>query len=149
MIDEIKEIAEEVLYKLDAYTPDALALVMRTGMAESGYRHLRQMNDGPALGFWQVELATAEDTIDNYVRYRPKYEKVLSDLGLGGDLEFSLLSNIGIQVAFCRLKYLRDREPIPCWTDLRDQAVYWKRVYNTELGAGTIKQFLRVNKEDI
>lgn len=148
MIDEIKEIAEEVLYKLDAYTPDALALVMRTGMAESGYRHLRQMNDGPAIGFWQVELATAEDTMDNYVRYRPKYEKVLSDLGLG-DLEFSLLSNIGIQVAFCRLKYLRDKDPIPCWTDLHDQAVYWKRVYNTELGAGTVKHFLRVNKEDM
>ena len=148
MIDEIKEIAEEVLYRLDAYSPDALALVMRTGMAESGYRHLRQMNDGPAIGFWQVELKTAEDTMDNFVRYRPKYEKVLSDLGLG-DLEFSLLSNIGLQAAFCRLKYLRDKDPIPCWTDLNGQAAYWKRVYNTHLGAGTIKHFVRVNKEDI
>ena len=46
MIDSIKEIAEEVLYELDAYSDDALALVMRTGMAESGYRALRQMNNG-------------------------------------------------------------------------------------------------------
>ena len=149
MIEDIKEIAEEVLYKLDAYSDDALALVMRTGMAESGYRVLRQMDGGPAVGFWQVELETAQDTLKNFVDYRKKYKDVLVELGLGNNLEFSLLSNIALQVAFCRLKYLRDPEPIPCWTDIEGQASYWKRVYNTELGAGTIKHFLEANQEDI
>ena len=149
MIDDIKEIAEEVLYKLNTYTPDALALVMRTGMAESGYRHLRQMNEGPAIGFWQVELDTAQDTLDNFVNYRERLKKTLIDLGLGNDLEFSLLSNIALQVAFCRLKYMRDPNPIPDWTDLRGQAKYWKKVYNTELGAGTIEHFMEVNKNDM
>ena len=106
MIEDIKEIAEEVLYKLDAYSDDALALVMRTGMAESGYRVLRQMDGGPAVGFWQVELETAQDTLKNFVDYRKKYKDVLVGLGLGNNLEFSLLSNIALQVAFCRLKYL-------------------------------------------
>ena len=149
MIEDIKEIAEEVLYKLDAYSDDALALVMRTGMAESGYRVLRQMDGGPAVGFWQVELETAQDTLKNFVDYRKKYKDVLVGLGLGNNLEFSLLSNIALQVAFCRLKYLRDPKPIPCWTDIEGQAKYWKRVYNTELGAGTIKHFLEANQEDI
>ena len=149
MIDDIKEIAEEVLYKLNAYTPDALALVMRTGMAESGYRHLRQMNEGPAIGFWQVELDTAQDTLDNFVNYRQRLKKILIELGLGNDLEFSLLSNIALQVAFCRLKYMRDPNPIPDWTDLREQAKYWKKVYNTELGAGTVEHFMEVNKNDM
>ena len=149
MIDSIKEIAEEVLYKLDAYSDDALALVMRTGMAESGYRALRQMNNGPAIGFWQVELDTAHDTLENFVNHRRRYKDVLIGLGLGNDLEFCLLSNIALQVAFCRLKYLRDPKPIPCWTDIDAQAAYWKRVYNTNLGAGTIRHFLESNQDDI
>ena len=41
MIQEIKEIAEYALYRIDAYSDDALALVVRTGMAESGYRALK------------------------------------------------------------------------------------------------------------
>ena len=149
MIDSIKEIAEEVLYKLDAYSDDALALVMRTGMAESGYRALRQTNNGPAIGFWQVELDTAQDTLDNFINYRKRYKDILIGLGLGNNLEFCLLSNIALQIAFCRLKYLRDPKPIPCWTQLEDQGKYWKRVYNTNLGSGTIKHFVKVNQDDI
>ena len=146
LIDDVKEIAEEVLYKLDAYSDDALTLVMRTGMAESGYRALRQMGDGPAIGFFQVELDTAQDTLDNYVAYRQKLKDKLVGLGLGNDLEFSLLSNIALQVAFCRLKYRRDKDPIPSWDNLEAQAKYWKKVYNTELGAGTVDHFMKVNK---
>ena len=146
LIDDVKEIAEEVLYKIDSYSDDALTLVMRTGMAESGYRTLRQMGDGPAIGFFQVELDTAQDTLDNYVAYRQKLKDKLVGLGLGNDLEFSLLSNIALQVAFCRLKYRRDKDPIPRWDNLEAQAKYWKKVYNTELGAGTVEHFMKVNK---
>ena len=150
MIDDIKEIAEEVLYRLDAYSDDALALIMRTGMAESGYRVLRQMNGGPAIGFWQVELNTARDTLKSFVNYRSKILNTLKDLGLDeSDLEFCLLSNISLQVAFCRLKYLRDPNPIPSWDNIEAQAKYWKKVYNTNLGAGTIKHFIETNKDDI
>ena len=35
MLDEIKEIVEESLYKLEKYSPDALAMVIRTGRAET------------------------------------------------------------------------------------------------------------------
>ena len=146
LIDDVKEIAEEVLYKLDAYSDDALALVMRTGMAESGYRTLRQMGNGPAIGFFQVELETAQDTLDNYVNYRPELKKKLIGLGLGNNLEFCLLSNIALQVAFCRLKYRRDKNAIPSWKSLEKQAKYWKKVYNTELGAGTIEHFMKANQ---
>ncbi len=150
MVKDIKEIAEEVLYKLDAYTPDALALVMRTGYAESGYKVLKQYGGGPALGFWQVEPTTAYDTVNNYVSYRPKYEQALLELGCDFEnLEFSLLSNIAIQVAFCRLKYMRDPNPIPPASNLSDQAKYWKRVYNTELGKGTVEHFIAMNENGI
>jgi len=105
------------------------------------------MNNGPAIGFFQVELATAEDTIENYLSYRPKYLNVLKGYGLTNNTEFCLLSNIALQVAFCRLKYKRDKHAIPDADDIKAQAEYWKRVYNTHLGAGTVEHFLKVNKE--
>ena len=148
MIASIKEIVEGTLYKLDMYSDDALSLIMRTGWAESGYRSLKGATSGnPALGFWQVELATAQDTLDNYVEYRPHIMKVLTTLGLDEeDLEFSLLSNIALQAAFCRLKYRRDSKPIPSWDNMEAQAKYWKRIYNTELGKGTVEHFIECNK---
>jgi len=149
VIANIKEIVEEAIYRLDMYSDDALALIMRTGWAESGFRTLRQRK-GPAIGFWQVEPETANDTIVNYVNYRPKISKALESLGLVCNnkkkLEFSLLSNIAVQAAFCRLKYRRDKKPIPPWDDLKAQAKYWKRVYNTELGKGTVKHFIDSNQ---
>ena len=146
MINSIKEIVEGTLYKLDMYSDDALSLIMRTGWAESGYRALRQYK-GPAIGFWQVELDTVNDTLDNYVAYRPHIMKVLEGLGLDTeDLEFSVLSSISLQAAFCRLKYRRDSKPIPSWDDMEAQANYWKRVYNTKLGKGTVKHFIECNE---
>ena len=146
MIDSIKEIVEGALYRLDMYSDNALSLIMSTGWAESGYRALRQLN-GPAIGFWQVEMATVQDTLDNYVAYRPHINEKLVSLGLDEEnLEFSVLSNIALQAAFCRLKYRRDSKPIPQWDDLKGQANYWKRIYNTSLGKGTIEHFIKANE---
>ena len=55
------------------------------------------------------------------------------------------MSNIALQVAFCRLKYRRDSKPIPSKHKIEAQAEYWKRVYNTRLGKGTTEHFLKAN----
>jgi len=149
MISEIKEIAEHALYKLDSYSDDALALVVRTGMAESGYRALRQKN-GPAIGFWQVEPATLYDMMRNYITYRPQYRKGLEELGMefkGDDIEMSVMSNMAVQSGLCRLHYRRDKDPIPSWDDVESQGKYWKRVYNTHKGRGTVEHFVKANKD--
>ena len=50
MVKEIKSIVEYALYKIDSYSDDALALVTRTGMAESGYRALKGYGEvNPAI----------------------------------------------------------------------------------------------------
>ena len=67
----IKRIIEYALRDLNMYSKDAVLLVYRTGEAESGYRHLEQVK-GPAVGFFQVEPDTIDDTIDNYLKFRPK-----------------------------------------------------------------------------
>ena len=108
------------------------------------------MGTGPAVGFFQVEPATARDIITNYVSYRKPILKSLQDLGYKeDDMLYRIKSNIALQVAFCRLKYRRDPFPVPKAHDKEGQAEYWKRVYNTELGKGTIKHFLEANEENI
>ena len=150
MVNEIKEIVEYALYRIDAYSDDALALVVRTGMAESGYRALKGYGEGnPAIGFFQIEPATMNDMIDNYISYRSHYEKNLISLGMNfkKDTIMSVMSNIGVQAALCRIHYRRDKHSIPSWDDLEGQAKYWKRVYNTNLGRGTTEHFIKANKE--
>ena len=148
MIQDIEKIAYWALQKMDMYSKDALHMIMRTGMAETGFRKLIQMGGGPALGFFQVEPKTIMDTMDNYVKYRPKIENSLIELGyMENDVAYRVMSNIALQVAFCRLKYRRDKNALPKWNDLEGQAKYWKKVYNTELGKGTIKHFVDANKD--
>jgi hypothetical protein len=150
MIKQIKEIAEYALYKIDSYSDDSLAMVVRTGMAESGYRALKGYGEGnPAIGFWQIEPATMNDMIDNYIAYRSHYKKNLISLGMNfeQDTIMSVMSNMAVQAALCRLHYRRDKNPIPSWDDLEAQASYWKRVYNSHLGRGTVEHFMEANKD--
>ena len=144
MLDNIKSIIKETLEKVDLYSKDAADLIFETGQAESSYIALVQMGGGPALGFFQCEPATMHDCIDNYIKYRPELEKSLLSLGFcSDDPEFSLKTNIAVQVFFCRIKYRRDKDPIP--NNVQERAKYWKKVYNTEGGKGTVTHYLKAN----
>lgn len=146
MKKDIKIIIDWTLKFMDMYSDDAAELVFRTGMAETGYRALKQMGNGPALGFFQCEPKTMLDIMQNYVDYRQGIKQKLIALGYNEEHSSDLLmSNIALQVAFCRLKYRRDKHPIPKKEDLEGQAEYWKRVYNSHLGKGTIEHFISNN----
>jgi hypothetical protein len=146
MKDSIKKIIKWTLKHLNLDSEDARSLIYRTGMAESGYKTLQQYGGGPALGFFQMEPNTALDIWNNYVMYRPKYRDKLYSLGFDdGTLEFCLLSNIGLQAAFCRLHYRRVPSALPGASNLDGQAKYWKMYYNTNKGKGTIKHFIGAN----
>ena len=143
MKKSIKKIIEWTLNYMDMHSEEACDLIFRTGMAETGYRHLEQIK-GPAIGFFQVEPDTMHDIIDNYVNYRPEIKTRLYALGYDDTNSVErTMSNIALQVAFCRLSYRRDKHAIP--KDIEGQAAYWKRVYNTELGKGTVEHFLEAN----
>ena len=87
------------------------------------------------------------DTIENYVNYRPELKTKLYALGYDDlDSEMRLMSNMSLQVAFCRLKYRRDRYALPDKDNIEAQAKYWKRVYNSEEGRGTVSHFIKANK---
>ena len=146
MEKSIKKIIRLALQHLDLDSEAARSLIYKTGKAESNYKTLQQYGGGPALGFFQMEPSTCQDIWDNYVMYRPKYRDKLYALGFDeGTLEFCLLSNIGLQVAFCRLHYRRVPSALPKADDLKEQAKYWKVYYNSHLGKGTIKHFIGAN----
>jgi len=140
---DVKPIIHKVLTDLNMHSEEACDLVYRTGMAESGYRALAQMG-GPAISYWQVEPDTINDVIENYLYYRQPLMDKLVKMGLDeSDPNWSVMTNIAVAIAMCRLKYRRDSEPIP--KNLKQQAQYWKRVYNSELGKGTIEHFIKAN----
>jgi len=146
MEKSIKKIIKYVLGKINMDSEEARAMIFATGKAESGFRALEQMG-GPAVGFFQVEPATIQDVWDNYVFYRPEIKTDLYALGFDEeDMKHSVMSNIGLQVAFARLQYRRFKDPLPGAQDMQGQAKYWKKFYNTELGRGTIEHFLEANK---
>lgn len=149
MKDTIKEIIEVVLKKLDKdtninYSEEASDLIFETGNAETGYKHLKQMGGGPAVGFFQIEGWVIKDCYVNYIKYRPILIKFAEALGFDeDDMEFSVMSNIALQVFFCRICYRRRPGSIPMST--QERAVYWKKEYNTEKGKGTPEHYMEAN----
>jgi hypothetical protein len=146
MKKSIKKIIKYTLKKLAMDSEEARALIFATGNAESGYRVLEQIG-GPAIGFFQVEPNTIADVWDNYVFYRPEIKTDLWSLGFDeSNMSGSVMASIALQVAFARLQYKRDPNKLPDMGNKAAMAEYWKRVYNTELGRGTVKHFLEANK---
>ena len=142
---DVYKIIDQTLHKINMHSEEAVQLVYRTGKAESGYKNLKQLQGGCALSFWQIEPATIADTIKNYLDFRPQLYDKLVDIGFDcEDPEWSVLTNIPVAIAFCRLKYYRDPNPIP--KTMKGQAKYWKSVYNSEKGKGSVSHFLEANK---
>ena len=148
MEGSIKKIIAWTLEFLDMDSPEAREMVYKTGMAETGFRAIEQYGDGPAVGYFQVEPDTINDTIINYVSYRPNIQNKLWNLGFDEkDSAIRVMGNIPLQVAFCRLKYRRDKHALPKCGDIEAQAKYWKRIYNSYKGKGTIEHFIEANKD--
>lgn len=123
-------------------------LVLFTGMAESKYKHKKQIGGGPALSYWQVEPDTAKDHFKNYLKYRPELKKKIIKACDMEDIEFGLEdipnllhTNEKFAILMCRLVYYRVDSEIP--TGIESLAEYWKTNYNTPRGDGRIKDFVR------
>ena len=146
MKENLKEIIDWTLKKLNMESEDAADLIFKTGNAETGYRILRQMGNGPAVGFWQVEKDTIKDIWDNFVSFRKELKGKLLMLGFNeAEQEMSVLSSLALQIAMCRITYWRYPKRLPKKGDLQGQAEYWKKAYNTELGKGTVSHFIKAN----
>ena len=152
---QIYKLIDDVLWKMGMHSKEAVELVFLTGLVESGYKYISQIGSDIARSFWQVEVATAKDCVDNYLVYR---QDVLKSFGEAvhrkpseilawteEELHELMWHDMALGIAFCRIKYRRDPNPIP--TDMKEIAHYWKNVYNTKSGAGTVEHFLSMTEK--
>ena len=131
-------------------SPEAVDLVLATGIVESRYEYIRQMGDGPARSFWQVEPASAVDNLMHYLKHRKSLmgkcaEASMVDLKHWQNYDELvwaeiLEKNIAAGIIHCRLKYWRVPKRMP--STLEGQAAYWKKYYNTEGGKGDPEHFI-------
>ncbi|HAT49009.1 MAG TPA: hypothetical protein DCS88_01570 [Alphaproteobacteria bacterium] len=129
------------LQRLDLWSKAAEELIVGTGIQESGLRHLHQIGSGPALGLWQMEPKTHTDIWENFLHFRTKLSlKVLGPYTKPDHTR--LVWDLAYSCSMCRIHYLRCPESLPPAGDIEGQANFWKKHYNTPLGAGTPGQYI-------
>ena len=156
-IKQIRSLVEKTVSTMgDRFaSEDAIDLLIATGIAESRYEYIKQMGDGPARSFWQVEPATAIDNLAHYLKHRPKLMKKCAeasyvDIKHWQDFDEKkwaeiLEKNIAAGIVHARLKYWRVPKRLP--SSVEGKANYWKKYYNSEQGAGDPEHFVEVYKK--
>ncbi|SLN77638.1 hypothetical protein [Oceanibacterium hippocampi] len=138
-----------VLASLGAVEPrlDSLAarrLLLGTLAVETGGVWIQQ-NPGPALGWFQMEPATHDHLLARIWREEAFAGWMHGNFGrpfLGGAREMA--GNAFYAAALARFYYWFDPAPLPDAGDLEGLAGYWKRRWNTRLGAGRADKFVRL-----
>lgn len=129
------------LIAIDAYSDEALDMILFTGAVESRYEHVRQVN-GPALSWFQIEPRTHDDIWSNFLGYTGRQHLIDGLLDLSSKTTIGVARTMEVNpwyaAAMCRIHYMRDRQKLPEVGNRQAQAEYWKRVYNTKHGKGTI-----------
>lgn len=140
-------VVKPALTDLGLYSEAAEELLIGTGLAESGFVYLRQLPDGPALGFWQMEPATHDDLWENWLRFRVELVHIMRDEVPRGErtawpTPSLLITNLRYAAMMARLQYYRQPEPLPAATDIEGLAHYWKRYWATAAGKGKPEHFV-------
>ena len=141
----VQQFAEWVIVPaLDAIGLNSQAaqeLLLGTALQESNLYYLKQLGMGPAMGLFQMEPATHDDIWTHYLIYKPKLAGKVHTISAQQTPE-ELAGNLWYAAAMCRIHYLRVKAPLPEAGDIDAQAAYWKKHYNTTLGAGTEDEYL-------
>jgi hypothetical protein len=137
-------IVAPTLTEVGLYSRAAVELLLGTALQESGLRYLKQLDDGPAMGPYQMEPATHDDIFENYLNYHADMkQRVLRQVREGFEPSaVNMAGNLYYATAMCRVHYWRVPEALPPQGDLSSQAAYWKEHYNTFLGRGTQTEYV-------
>ena len=140
-------IVEPALEAIGLNSQSRMRLVIGTGLVESGLRFVDQVDraakPGPAYGLFQMERATHDDIWRNFLSGRHDLRGRLQGLMIQGmDPCTQMHGNHYYAAAMCGVFYLRIPAALPHATNLDGMARYWKKYYNTHLGAGREDDFL-------
>lgn len=134
---------EKTLKSIGLYSKDAVELLLGTCAQESAFgKYNRQLGGGPALGVFQMEPATFNDIVDNFLKYKKElYKTILEVSGVDEYKAEYLVDNNIFSICMARVHYLRVKEKLP--NTVEGYANYWKKYYNTVLGKGKVSEFIR------
>lgn len=126
------------------WSPAAEELLLGTAAQESHLGYYRRQVNGPARGIYQMEPETERSLWIDSIAFRPALAVTINHVcGISQPYPPALEFNLAYQTIMARLRYyLWVKEPIPAADNLRGQAAYWKRNYNTAEGAGTVSEYL-------
>jgi hypothetical protein len=140
------EIIRPVLEYLDPVMPYSMAaenLLMGTAAQESRLgSYIKQVGNGPALGIFQMEPATENDIVDNYLEFRGELHTYVFELTNEHDHLPELTGNLYYACAMARVHYYRQPGALPDEDNVAQMANYWKLFYNTPEGRGTEAEFI-------
>ena len=129
-----------VLAKAEPRLKSAAAecLLLGTAIYESDLRHMVQKGGGPALSLFQIEPRTAVD-ICNWLTWNTQIHDAVDSLCIFGSLQIfnQYAGNQHLACALARVLYWRISEPLPAPDDISGLSHYYKKYYNTSLGAGS------------
>jgi hypothetical protein len=98
-----------------SWTPAAHQMLMTIAGQESGWKHRRQLHNGPARGFWQFEAGGVRGVMRHPVSAGPALA-LCGNLGVpfvADDIHEAIETNDALAVGFARLLLFTDRSPLP------------------------------------
>lgn len=141
--DEWRRLIIVTLKEIGLFSDNAVELIMGTFAQESNFKYTRQIGGGPALGYGQMEPATFNDIVVNFLRYKPELMgKIMKASGVVALEPEMLVDNKTLMICMTRIHYLRVSEPLPSYKDVCAMGEYYKKYYNTPRGKGTVKEFV-------
>lgn len=135
-------LVESKIFDLDE-VDKYVGLLLVTVQVESDFGRLVTQKKGPAVGWFQMEPNTEKDIWENYLKYNPKYQEIVSGLRHNKSLAIpELQTNIAYATVMAALQYKRyvdvGKIKLPNANDKSAQAKIWKKYYNTYKGKGDV-----------
>lgn len=127
-------------------SPGVRALLFGTACVESDFSPRFQDSAGDAIGLFQIEYGTFKDLWERYIPLYPEiYTAILREFSSDGQtIRFEDLQKSDLLCGiFARMKYAQFPEPAPRRDDIRSQGEYYKKYYNTHLGAGSAENYVK------
>jgi len=139
-------IVKPALESVGMYSEVAEDLIMGTAAQESLLSYVKQLGNGPAVGLFQMEPNTYHDIWENYLMHRHELRsKVISAIRFDAIVPDPrrMIWDHRLAAIMCRIHYRRVPAPLPEYEDIEGYAAYWKKYYNTILGAGTTEEYIK------
>ena len=130
-----------ILHDAEMWSPEAEKLLMMTAAMESNFDYVRQLGNGPARGFFQMEPATFEDLLQRLKNNPDRLTRLEYQIDPMLDFEQCLERDVTVMVLSCRYLYAEVPERLPALSDDEGMWKYYKKYWNTRLGDTTREEF--------